>query len=65
MSDERPKCSFCGKPDHESLVLIAAPGAMICDLCIELCRDLLGAHRERIGVKVVRLPDPLTYPAST
>ena len=34
-------CSFCGKSQHEVKKLIAGPSVFICDVCIELCNDII------------------------
>lgn len=34
-------CSFCGKSQHEVRKLIAGPSVLICDECVELCRDII------------------------
>lgn len=36
-----PKCSFCGKNQDQVRKLIAAPGVLICDECVELCQEIL------------------------
>ena len=38
-------CSFCGKSEHDALVMVAGPDVFICDVCIEACRDIVGEHR--------------------
>lgn len=38
-------CSFCGLSQHEVRKLVAGPTVFICDLCIELCVDII-----RLGV---------------
>ena len=35
------KCSFCGKSQQDVHKLIAGPEVYICDLCINLCSDIL------------------------
>lgn len=40
-------CSFCGKANSAVRVLIAGPTVFICDGCVEVCRDIVGWHRER------------------
>ena len=40
-SDNRLKCSFCGKSQDQVKKLIAGPGVYICDECVELCNELL------------------------
>jgi len=37
-------CSFCGKPEHEVAKIIAGPGVYICDVCVELCHNILEEH---------------------
>lgn len=34
-------CSFCGKSHSEVRKLIAGPGVYICDICIEVCKNVL------------------------
>ena len=34
-------CSFCAKPQHEVLKLIAGPGVFICERCIDLCIEVM------------------------
>lgn len=36
-------CSFCVKPDDQVAKLIAGAGVYICDACVRLCNDILGA----------------------
>ena len=41
-SDDRIKCSFCGKPQGMVRKLISGPnGVFICDECIEICSDII------------------------
>jgi hypothetical protein len=50
-------CSFCAKTSKEVKKLIAGPGVYICDECIALCDEILGAEdddetaRERHSVE--------------
>ena len=46
-------CSFCGKSQHEVLVLIAGPTVFICDECTDLCSSLAAEHRVRKCVREV------------
>ncbi|ASW54375.1 ClpX C4-type zinc finger protein [Plantactinospora sp. KBS50] len=39
------RCSFCGKRQQEVAHLIAGPGPMICDECVQLCNDVLAGRR--------------------
>ena len=32
-------CSFCGKSQHEVEQLIAGPGPLICDQCVDVLRE--------------------------
>jgi hypothetical protein len=36
-------CSFCGKSDKEVAKLVAGPTVFICNECVDLCRDVVGA----------------------
>jgi ATP-dependent Clp protease ATP-binding subunit ClpX len=36
-------CSFCGKPAPEVSKLIAGPGVYICNVCVDLCNNILAA----------------------
>ena len=41
-SDDRIRCSFCGKPQGQARKLISGPsGVFICDECIEVCNDII------------------------
>src|SRR5579883_336652 len=40
-SDNRLKCSFCGKSQDQVKKLIAGPGVFICDECVDLCNEIL------------------------
>lgn len=42
--EQRPHvfhCSFCGKTQQQTRVLITGPGVSICDECVILCVDVL------------------------
>lgn len=39
-------CSFCGGGEHEREYLIAADAVYICERCVDVCRDVIGAARE-------------------
>ena len=34
-------CSFCGKSQHQVKTLIAGPTVFICDVCADLCNDII------------------------
>ena len=36
-----PKCSFCYKPQHEVQYLVAGSSSFICNLCIEVCNEII------------------------
>ncbi len=41
-SDERIRCSFCGKSQEQVKKLIAGPdGSYICDECVEICAEII------------------------
>lgn len=53
------KCSFCGKNRDEVKKLIAGPTVYICDLCIELCNDIIAEEGQEDRADVASsLPKP-------
>lgn len=41
-SNDKIRCSFCGKPQSDVRKLIAGPeGSYICDECVEICMDII------------------------
>ncbi|MBO4377017.1 MAG: ATP-dependent Clp protease ATP-binding subunit ClpX [Lachnospiraceae bacterium] len=41
-SDDKIRCSFCGKPQEAVKKLIAGPlGVYICDECVDICNDIM------------------------
>ena len=57
-SNDRLKCSFCGKTQDQVKKLIAGPEVFICDECVELCNEILDeeffeqkANKEKDGEK--------------
>jgi hypothetical protein len=40
-TDNRLKCSFCGKKQDQVKKLIAGPGSYICNECVYLCNEIL------------------------
>lgn len=40
-------CSFCGKGEDEIRKVIAGPKVYICDVCVELCNDILAEEYEK------------------
>jgi ATP-dependent Clp protease ATP-binding subunit ClpX len=67
-SDNRLKCSFCGKSQDQVKKLIAGPGVYICDECVDLCNEILDeelidggptpASGEAAASKLVNVPKP-------
>jgi ATP-dependent Clp protease ATP-binding subunit ClpX len=58
MAKQNIKCSFCGRPKSETLLLIAGIEGHICDSCVEQAMEIV---HEEIGVKhkkdEVSIPD--------
>ena len=54
-SNDRLKCSFCGKTQDQVKKLIAGPDVFICDECVELCNEILDEEffeqKEKTGEK--------------
>jgi septum formation protein len=46
-SNVPPKCSFCGKTSDRVVKIVAGPGVWICNECVDLCIDIIGADTER------------------
>ena len=42
-NDLNVKCSFCGKSQDSVSKLVAGPNVYICDECIDLCNEIVGA----------------------
>lgn len=68
-SDNRLKCSFCGKSQDQVKKLIAGPGVYICDECVDLCNEILDeelfegqppqpAPQESSSPKLMEVPKP-------
>ena len=48
MDKTKRNCSFCGREEDKVQQLIAGPnGLYICDICIDVCKDLLSERREK------------------
>jgi ClpX C4-type zinc finger len=50
------RCSFCAKSSSEVEKVIAGPGVYICDECVGLCHDILGAERQKPSGPGTQLP---------
>src|SRR3989440_961387 len=65
-SDDRrryTRCSFCGKGQDQVRKLVAGPGVYICDLCIDLCQEVLEEDNRSGGNKKSKsgfIPNPKT-----
>ena len=49
------KCSFCGKRANEVKQLIAGPNIFICDECVDVCIEILGADSRWREHQIVNL----------
>src|SRR5207245_2578049 len=57
------RCSFCGKGQDQVRKLVAGPGVYICDLCIDLCQEVLEEDSRSGGSKKAKtgfIPNPKT-----
>ena len=41
------RCSFCGKGSSEVTKVIAGPGVYICNVCVDLCNDILEREKQK------------------
>ena len=58
-NEDVPRCTFCGKTEHQVHKLVAGPSAAICDECIELCVDIVSEERQHSAdVNALTLPKP-------
>lgn len=58
-NEDVPRCTFCGKTEHQVRKLVAGPTAAICDECIELCVEIISEERRRnADVNALSLPKP-------
>ena len=56
------KCSFCGQGPKQVKKLISGPGVYICDVCIDLCNEII--EKEAGDVKLDEQPKPVEIVAS-
>src|SRR5256885_1526923 len=57
------RCSFCGKGQDQVRKLVAGPGVYICDLCIDLCQEVLEEDNRSGTAKKTKtgfIPNPKT-----
>lgn len=58
-NEDVPRCTFCGKTEHQVRKLVAGPNASICDECIALCVDIISEERGKDAeVNSLSLPKP-------
>ncbi len=51
LSEEKIRCSFCGKSQEQVRKLIAGPnGAYICDECVDICSEIIEEEFEEDGI---------------
>ena len=62
-SNDRLKCSFCGKTQDQVKKLIAGPDVFVCDECVELCNEILDEEffeaKEKNGEKLEKSSDDI------
>ncbi|RLJ71543.1 ATP-dependent Clp protease ATP-binding subunit ClpX [Hydrogenivirga caldilitoris] len=60
MKQQKQRCSFCGKPQEEALILIAGPSnTFICDECVEKCHRIVREQKvESYELNLEDLPTP-------
>lgn len=62
-TNDKIRCSFCGKPQAQVGQMISGPGVYICDGCVELCMDIVEGIQKQPAAKEVakatkKLPKP-------
>lgn len=58
-NEDIPRCTFCGKTEHQVRKLVAGATASICDECIALCVDIISEERTKDAeVNSLTLPKP-------
>ncbi|MFR0557410.1 ATP-dependent Clp protease ATP-binding subunit ClpX [Pseudoscardovia radai] len=58
-SDDIPRCSFCGKTEHEVDKLVTGAGVAICEECVGLCVDIISDERRKdANASRIRLVSP-------
>lgn len=61
-SEKDVRCSFCSKTRHDVRKLIAGPGVVICDECVEICNDILADEHRFASTE--RRDEPSTKPSA-
>jgi ATP-dependent Clp protease ATP-binding subunit ClpX len=59
-SDDKVKCSFCGRRAEEVSSIIAGPGVYICDLCIATSVDIIRNNIATLKTRKVRSKSDMT-----
>ena len=67
-TNDKIRCSFCGKPQAQVDKMISGPGVFICDQCVELCMDIVEGIQDEPDAKKVKkatkkLPKPMEIKA--
>ncbi len=58
--EQRPCCSFCGKPHTEVGRLVAGPGVHICDECVGLAEAIIKEYRGKPAESRLPMWGPMT-----
>ena len=53
-TNDKIRCSFCGKPQAQVGQMISGPGVYICDQCVELCMDIVEGIQSQPEAKKVK-----------
>ena len=62
-TNDKIRCSFCGKPQAQVGQMISGPGVYICDGCVELCMDIVeGIQSQPEAKKVAKATKKLPKP---
>ncbi|WP_314686852.1 ATP-dependent Clp protease ATP-binding subunit ClpX [uncultured Bifidobacterium sp.] len=56
-NEDAPRCTFCGKSEHQVRKLVTGPSAAICDECIALCVEII-SEEGRKDAEATRLAVP-------
>ncbi len=62
-SDNELRCSFCNKPQHEVIKLIAGPNVYICNECVETCNEIITEDMKKEARSKSPLPKPVEVKA--
>ena len=54
--EENAYCSFCGKSQHDTEVLVAGPKVFICDECVGLCNGIIFDRKVVAAMDRLRAP---------